>query len=321
MSLIHPAVIGRSASRNTPKRALILARSARFWLRADHRQRLLTHLLPAGRLEEKRLCAAPSAIPSRHLNRTRSAASLLHACPMDGFAMRLRTTSLALLALSLGLTNLAAAKDPFSYFRKGATATTVSQTNAAGKQEGVVQPTPEVVQGNPAGPSPFAAPGPVQDFAPQSGYDGGPYAPHVFSVWPGVPACCDPWLGFCQEPRHYSCAKGQGRYIYYVPPCVSHGQVCGGHFITWAHGKDVGGNCNCNCGGQPVAYAGGQCDSCVGSANVAQSSPTLAPAPAQQSAPTAPQPDAFWQNPNEQRPPRNALPPPSARTISTGVLR
>jgi hypothetical protein len=240
--------------------------------------------------------------------------------------MKICTTSVALLALLLGLERVAAAKDPFAYFRRGASAKTVSQTNAAGKQEGVVQPAPEAVQGVPSAAPPYIpAPeqGSVGDGAPQAQYDGGPsagpYAPGVFSVWPGVPACCDPWIGYCQEPRGYACAKGQGRYIYYVHPKVKDGQQCGGYFMTWAHGEQPQGQCNCaSCGGQ----GGGRCNSCVTvtDANNPTPTPVPTPAPAPQKAPTPPEADSFWRNPNEP-PPRNALPPSSARTISTGVVR
>jgi hypothetical protein len=231
--------------------------------------------------------------------------------------MKLRTTAAALLALLLGVNGVASAKDPFSYFRRGATTKTVSQTNAAGKQEGVVQAAPEVVQGVPAPTPPYVSGAEVAqgEMAPQPEVDGGygggygPYAPGVFSVWPGIPACCDPWLGYCQEPRCYPCAKGQGRYIYYVHPCVKHGQECGGHFITWAHGKQATGQCNCpTCGGQSA----GQCSSCVSVTDANHPTPTPVPTPAPQRSPTAPRPDALWNSPSEQAP-RNELPPATAR--------
>jgi len=239
--------------------------------------------------------------------------------------MKIRTTSAALLALLLGLTSVAAAKDPFAYFRRGASAKTVSQTGPTGKQEGVVQPA-EPVQGVPSSAPPYiaapeAAPGGEPAGAPQPQYDGGvsggPYAPGVFSVWPGVPACCDPWIGYCQEPRGYACAKGQGRYIYYVHPKVKDGQQCGGYFITWAHGEQAQGQC-ATCGGQGT----GGCNSCVTVTDANNPTPTPAPAPPQapQRAPAQPEADSFWRNPNEP-PPRNALPPSSARTISQGVVR
>lgn len=238
--------------------------------------------------------------------------------------MKFCTTSAALFALLLGLVDVATAKDPLSYFRRGASAKTVSKTNAAGKQEGVVQPVPEVVQGVPS-PTPPSVTGPgypqaiATDAGPQPEVDGGPYAgpyaPGVFSVWPGVPACCDPWLGYCQEPRCYPCAKGQGRYLYYIHPYVKDGQVCGGHFITWAHGADANGQC-ATCGGRQS----GQCDSCVSVTDANHPTPAPVPAPAPQTAPSPPDSDSFWRNPNDP-PPRNALPPSSARTISTGVVR
>jgi hypothetical protein len=246
-----------------------------------------------------------------------------------GVAMKLCTTSVALLSLLLGFESVATAKDPFSYFRRGATAKTVSQTNSAGKQEGVVEAIPEAVQGVPSPappyiPAPDTGRGPVGEGAAQPEYGGGPYAgpyaPGVFSVWPGVPACCDPWLGYCQEPRCYPCAKGQGRYLYYIHPRVKDGQACGGYFMTWAHGKQPDGQCNCNsCGGQ----AGGQCQNCVTvtDANNPTPTPVPTPAPAPQKAPLQPEADSFWRNPKEPPPPRNALPPSSARTISTGVVR
>jgi|GEM_PF-4275594 len=243
-------------------------------------------------------------------------------------ALRICVSGVALWIV-VGVANSASAKDPFSYFRRGG-AKTVSQpveaTDApgAGKQ-GVVQAAPEVVPAHPSASTPFAAEGPAAEFAPEpeyagggcgsDGYGGDAYRGEVFSVWPGVPACCDPWLGYCQEPRHYPCAKGQGRYIYYVSPHVKNKKQCGGYFITWAHGSQA----DCNCG-QPAAYAGGGCDSCVSVTDAVRSSPTPVPAPTQ-GAPAMPSPDSMWDDRGNQQPPRNAMPPATARTISSGAAR
>ena len=231
--------------------------------------------------------------------------------------MRICKTSLVLLALCVGLTNLAEAKDPFGFFRSRNAAKTVSQPGAAEGDGFVESPQPEIVTANPSGT--YTPDGIEEGYAPEPEYDNGAYNGQVWSRWPGVPACCDPWLGYCQEPRCYPCARGQGRYIYYEPPYVHKGQACGGRFITWAHGKQPG----CDCGGPPVAYAGGgSCDSCVSVTDANHPTPTPVPAPAQRGAPpTAPQPDSIWNSPSDSQPPRNALPPTTTRTISSRVTR
>jgi len=69
------------------------------------------------------------------------------------------------------------------------------------------------------------------------------------SVWPGVPACCDPWFGYCGEPRCNKCSCGKGRYLYYHCPCGA----CKPEILIWGKGASCGGQC-----GEPVAmcYAG-----------------------------------------------------------------
>jgi len=67
------------------------------------------------------------------------------------------------------------------------------------------------------------------------------YGPGGMSVWPGVPACCDPWFGYCGEPRcnHCSCGKGQYQYIH-----CRHGS-CEPELVTW--GKHKCEKCEAGC--------------------------------------------------------------------------
>lgn len=105
------------------------------------------------------------------------------------------------------------------------------------------------------------------------GYAYGPLGPYGYrpdfgyvngnmSAWPGVPACCDPWFGYCGEPRCYPCACGQGRYMYYHCP---HGG-CGPELLTWQKG-----DLSCK-GGQPSAMCYGKqgCTTCGPNAGCAK---------------------------------------------------
>ncbi len=87
-------------------------------------------------------------------------------------------------------------------------------------------PVPEPVESVAPGTSDYGVPGGSMGNAT-------PYEPsadgEMMSPWPGVPACCDPWLGYCHEPRCYPCAKGRGHYTYYEPGRDG----CGGRFITY----------------------------------------------------------------------------------------
>ena len=67
------------------------------------------------------------------------------------------------------------------------------------------------------------------------------FAPGGMSVWPGIPACCDPWFGYCGEPRcnHCSCGKGQYQYIH-----CRHGS-CEPELVTW--GKHKCEKCEAGC--------------------------------------------------------------------------
>ncbi len=57
------------------------------------------------------------------------------------------------------------------------------------------------------------------------------------SVWPGVPACCDPWLGYCGEPRCNHCSCGRGRYLY----VRCNRDTCSPEIVSW-------GKCRCEGG-------------------------------------------------------------------------
>ncbi len=90
--------------------------------------------------------------------------------------------------------------------------------------------------------------------------------PGGMSVWPGVPACCDPWLGYCGEPRCNHCSCRRGRYLYVR---CNH-DTCMPELVTW------GGKCsNCNqCG---TCATCGTCASCQG--NTYAATLTNAPRP------------------------------------------
>ena len=58
----------------------------------------------------------------------------------------------------------------------------------------------------------FGGPG-AYGYNPDFGYAPGGGG---MSVWPGVPACCDPWFGYCGEPRCFTtCNCKQGTYQYF----------------------------------------------------------------------------------------------------------
>ncbi len=63
------------------------------------------------------------------------------------------------------------------------------------------------------------------------------------SVWPGVPACCDPWLGYCGEPRCNHCSCGRGRYLY----VRCNRDTCSPEIVSWGKCRCEGGDCS-SCG-------------------------------------------------------------------------
>jgi hypothetical protein len=88
------------------------------------------------------------------------------------------------------------------------------------------------------------------------------YGPGGMSVWPGVPACCDPWFGYCGEPRcFYECNCHQGTYqVFHCPKC-NNGQ-CGPELLRWQKG-------DWRVGRQPAAMCyGARC--CTSSMNCAK---------------------------------------------------
>jgi hypothetical protein len=147
--------------------------------------------------------------------------------------------------------------------------------------------------------------------------------PNGMSVWPGIPACCDPWFGYCGEPRCYKCNCHQGTFQYYHCP---HG-ACQPEILRWQRGdwrgnhSQPGGTCyGCaasqgpcpNCRG--ASYRPGTIPAaCDGSGCAGQNSP-LTDAPAAQPEPVAPP-----------RPPRNDLPKrpsgPSARRTADSAAK
>lgn len=136
--------------------------------------------------------------------------------------------------------------------------------------------------------------------------------PGGWSVWPGVPVCCDPWLGYCQEHRCYPCWRGQARYLHYEPR---------------------GGCSSCGCDSGVIISWGGKkqhCATCPG--NVPQGnftsyseSPQVHPLVPSSETPSYDSPGTFQDSPSVQQapilrqpePPRNALPQRSARRVLT----
>ena len=143
------------------------------------------------------------------------------------------------------------------------------------------------------------------------------YGPNGMSVWPGVPACCDPWFGYCGEPRcFYECTCHQGTYqMFHCPKCK--GGACGPELLKWQKGDwcatnwkpsamCYGSKCNkcvthcARC--QPTSYEPGTPESPASPLDVpASDGPTVKPSPGGPS-----------------QPPRNAIPTmgPSARRRS-----
>ncbi|HEY1603062.1 MAG TPA: hypothetical protein VGG64_25890 [Pirellulales bacterium] len=75
----------------------------------------------------------------------------------------------------------------------------------------------------------FGGPG-ASGYFPDFGYTA---AGGRMSVWPGVPACCDPWFGYCGEPRCFNaCGCHQGTYQYFH--CAS--GACSPELIKWNKG-------------------------------------------------------------------------------------
>jgi hypothetical protein len=133
------------------------------------------------------------------------------------------------------------------------------------------------------------------------------------SVWPGVPACCDPWLGYCGEPRCNHCSCGRGRYLYVR---CNH-DTCTPEIVTWGKRKCEG------CGGGGCASCG-TCAACSANGYSASYSPTpssvqttikQSPSPA---ANAAPNDSKITKQPAAKRtPPRNNLPkiPPAPSAL------
>ncbi|MBI2827173.1 MAG: hypothetical protein HYX69_21080 [Planctomycetia bacterium] len=138
-------------------------------------------------------------------------------------------------------------------------------------------------------------------------------------VWPGVPPCCDTWLGYCHEPRCYGCWKGQGYYTHYD---THHCDKCGGpgEYIQYRPGFNekyrpagtcVGAGCG-SCGGcegcptcRPACYQPSGRAACTGNSCV-----------------TGPAADATPQGTSEPAAPRNELPKKAAGpTARRGVTR
>jgi len=120
--------------------------------------------------------------------------------------------------------------------------------------------------------------------------------PNGMSVWPGVPACCDPWLGYCGEPRCFNaCNCGKGTFQYYhCPP-----GACSPDLLTWQKG-DWAENCcyrragmcygangcgNSTCGGtcRPASYVPTGTEADGGSPAV--DAPSVQPTPAEKAMP------------------------------------
>ncbi|HVU87826.1 MAG TPA: hypothetical protein VHD36_10935 [Pirellulales bacterium] len=129
--------------------------------------------------------------------------------------------------------------------------------------------------------------------------------PGGMSVWPGVPACCDPWLGYCGEPRCNHCSCRRGRYLYFR---CNH-DTCTPELVTW------GGKCSkCNeCGNGGTCAACGTCASCGNGPNMSYSGqPTSMPQPvaepsAKAKVDTLP-PSNSDDETTKKSPPRNKLP-------------
>jgi hypothetical protein len=149
------------------------------------------------------------------------------------------------------------------------------------------------------------------------------YGPGGMSVWPGVPACCDPWFGYCGEPRcFYTCNCHQGTYqVFHCPKC-NNGQ-CGPELLKWQKG-----DWSANCWKPSAMCYGSKCNTCTARCARCRS------ASYESSAVSAPccnsRPDGTDQEPRasdgpavtpapeiQSQPPRNALPTtgpsPSAR--------
>lgn len=86
------------------------------------------------------------------------------------------------------------------------------------------------------------------------------------SVWPGVPACCDPWFGYCGEPRCNACSCHKGRYMYFH--CRK--DSCQPELLIWSKGDwkrgcknkcgtNCGGDCGGTCGSAGCGTCGGNC--------------------------------------------------------------
>jgi hypothetical protein len=130
--------------------------------------------------------------------------------------------------------------------------------------------------------------------------------PGGMSVWPGVPACCDPWLGYCGEPRCNHCSCGRGRYLYMR--CSK--ETCTPELVSW------GGKCSkCNqCGNCGTCATCGTCTTCGEGANMSYTTqPTSAPQPvAEQPSKTkvqaVPEVESDDESTAKKSPPRNKLP-------------
>ena len=113
-------------------------------------------------------------------------------------------------------------------------------------------------------------------FAPFGGYGYGynpdfGAGPNGMSVWPGVPACCDPWFGYCGEPRCYKCNCHQGTFQYYHCPKGA----CQPEILTWQRGDWADKSCQPAgaCCGQGCAANQAPCANCHG----ASYTPSVAP--------------------------------------------
>ncbi|HEY4311163.1 MAG TPA: hypothetical protein VGN12_17065 [Pirellulales bacterium] len=125
--------------------------------------------------------------------------------------------------------------------------------------------------------------------------------PGGMSVWPGVPACCDPWLGYCGEPRCNHCSCGRGRYLYYR--CNK--DTCTPELVTW------GGKCS-KCG-QGCSTCG-TCANCASCSQGSYQEPTPAGSEviSDRAVETSPEPTPdsadVTREPPKKSPPRNKLP-------------
>jgi hypothetical protein len=130
--------------------------------------------------------------------------------------------------------------------------------------------------------------------------------PGGMSVWPGVPACCDPWLGFCGEPRCNHCSCGRGRYLY----MRCNKETCSPELVTW------GGKCSkCNqCSNCGTCANCATCASCGEGASTSYTTqPTSAPQPVVEESTTTkvrpvPEVESDDETTAKKSPPRNKLP-------------